>query len=56
MQLEHEPLETCADWLPKPKRKYKSVVVQCEWCKKLYVGDWWMNYRWEPLELPKDKK
>lgn len=56
MKLNHPPLETCKEWLPKPKKKYKSVIVQCEWCKKLYVGSWNYGYVWESLKVLKGEK
>lgn len=35
---EHGLLDSCSDYLPKPKRKYSDIVVQCRKCGGIFVG------------------
>jgi len=56
MPLPHHALESCKEWLPKPRRKHRQVIVQCAKCKKFYVGDWDYGYVWSSVEFPKKEK
>ena len=53
--LNHIPQEGCDKYLPKPKRKYAALIVQCRWCGRFYRGTP-LGCGWVSVELMKGEK
>lgn len=47
--MKHSPMESCKDYLAKPKRRYEGFVAQCCICGNKFIGsfDSWGNACWE---------
>ena len=53
--LDHPPLKSCADYLPKAKRRNSGIIAQCRICGRLYRNSQ-LGYGWISTSIKEEDK